>query len=1133
MDLDQFVGWYPDQFEPGAAYNLATKKEFYDYHATPSEPGHKPGTAFKHQENFARLIESGVVSRILNIDETGTGKTCKFGYAAERVKQLLQLGDLRGKYKKAVVLVPGRILRDEIANQLVCSCTQGVYDIAATSTATTDQGIRKVITTNLAVFYQIETYGKFANQVINNFASEEALIEEFSNTIFLCDEIHSLNIIKAGGNNPVDSGKWNTKPAERTIKTFQEFVEKKALLQQQEKGRGVANKNTDIYSLLWLLFHKIRNSVVILSSATPAINNINELTPVCNLLLPEERQINFDLSRASEEDLVPYFNGLFTFTRALDTGIDVIDAGDVIDQTFTLDGREYSSRKKVFYTQLSEFHSDAYRRALNAEGANFKIEIRQLAKGVFPDGTSGGVPSYRKGSGTFGEWILSPEENKYRFSPKMLTALSEEGALDKYFGPIANAIRISISEPGGAFYYFEYAYGIGAILGGLLAEYIYNTEYRTEGASRAERFAPESSVIAGTSKIPKLCSSRSGGEQKIKISKRFRYAIITNETPQRQIEHILALRNHPDNVNGEYLALVFGSPISRDGININGLADIHIMFPAWTAASEYQAKSRGIRAKSHEERLRVDRENMREQGFSEEEIQEHRPSVRVFHHAGLLDDGELTEDTRYYINAEKKDIVISRVMRIAKQCAIDYYLNKKRNIRKPEDHYVPWGLDANGEPVEYPEDLDGQEGSDVSTYDIYYAKAEIDNIIAHIRMRFKQKYLYTLDRICESLPEHRRKLVVSAVVQLIENRQIITDKYGFAHYLVLMNNYLAITRDYPVKPFNYTGAISTGLTTTTLRTLASIAKEYINKITEDKAETILEGESLDVNELVKLDNEATAKLIETAISKRWYLQEESPLADQILDHYASSLDWVYYPTTLINQYSDYYESRMNPTGAGARAKTKYDPKKVFPYIDEGDGEVFAYHVMLTRPNTSDSAYNLNAWLRLPLGTIRMMSLSTGEWRNAEPEEEAALRSHAVDKYNQKRLSITTFSGKYSTKTKKLFIVNIAEEKRKYGTTGAKDHRTSFRGHVCETYHVEHISKLLTLLGLDADDFAGNTVYSPIEADFSILSDLTEDQLQEFYKWYGLIKGARRYNKAQACGIIHDELKDRDLIEVID
>lgn len=1090
--LDRLVGTYPYQTDPEASYLIATKKEFYDYHATPTEPNHKPGTPFKHQENFARLVESGVVDRVVVLDDTGTGKTCKVVTTAERLQSLINLGDVRGKIKKCIILVPSMILKEEITNQLVCSCTGGKYDIAASSKAVTSQGIRKVITQNISVYYQVETYGKFANKLIKENTTDDDIVKKYSNVMFYCDEIHKLNIVNAGQ-------KWNAKAVkfDPTIKSFTDFKG----VEFHEIGQ--ARTNSQIYMLLWLLFHRIQNSIVILGSATPAINNSNELSPVYNLILNEDRQIppDSDLNAASDEDIAKYLVGMSSYTKALDTGIDVINEGESMEVEYN--GVVYPSNKKLFYTELSPFHSKKYieLETRKVEGNKFMAELRQIAKGIFPDGSTGGNPARKGGRDSFDRWINTRNPNEYEFTSEMISALNKtyDGikGVDYFFGPIATSIRLSIDEPGGTFIYCEYMFGIGAVLVGLLVEYIYNTEYKQPGDKPAERYAPVIKKGRTPKKVlgTKLCKTASGGLNPITETKRFRYAILTSETPNRQIEYILNLRNHPDNVNGEYLNFIVGSPISRDGININNLSAINILMPSWTEASEYQARSRGIRAKSHEVRLELDREMMRQQGYSEDEIAEYRPQVKIYNHASLLSGGAHTRDYQYYARSEIKNIKIQRVLRIAKLTSIDYYLNLLRNQRGVTEPMYPYSFDYDGQLIQMDNVLPAEaKGSDISTYDIYYSKAEQDLIIRHIKQMFLHQYSYTLDYVIDTLAEHRRELVIKTITRWIKSKNQIHDRYGFPHYLVMINNKLCLTRDYPVDPFNYSASVSNGLIVTTIRSLSNIATQIQTKKQIERVKEMVDTGILD--DIDNLNNESASRLLEDTIIDYYINGNTSEVNQNILIKFERAYNSIPYPVTTIENVIKQRDNRVKQKGPGPKYKNPTKSEIKVDYAgDNVDETPYYYHLMLSKPTNN---YSLNAWLRNPQGIIRIMDTETGEWRDADDNEHAAFKSHAVMTYHAERNTdlpiIVRIEGQ------KIKIQNLMAE-RKWGDN--INGRKTYGGRVCSSWSIAYLCLFMAVSDLDPNDYVDSII--PQSRSYSTNSDidlsvLTEEQLDYYYGW---------------------------------
>ena len=176
-----------------------------------------------------------------------------------------------------------------------------------------------------------------------------------------------------------------------------------------------------------------KRSKKILSTATPAINEPQEIGYLMNLILPLNGELpasydyrnapandirvlfprlprninpktasreqmatyfvgqipsNFDFNTATIEDLEPYFRGRVGFVRASDTGTVTRNMGEQQTEKLVIDGIEYESRAILYTSAMSDFQSEAYDRAANGSGRKDDLRgaERQAGNFVFPDG---------------------------------------------------------------------------------------------------------------------------------------------------------------------------------------------------------------------------------------------------------------------------------------------------------------------------------------------------------------------------------------------------------------------------------------------------------------------------------------------------------------------------------------------------------------------------------------------------------------------------------------------------------------------------------------------------------------------------------------------------------------------------
>ena len=82
----------------------------------------------------------------------------------------------------------------------------------------------------------------------------------------------------------------------------------------------------------------MKRSKIILGTATPMINDVNEIAPLMNLLLPADQQMptNWNYENVSLDQLEPFFRGKVSYVRGLDTGAQVIYEGSKMNKSYTI-----------------------------------------------------------------------------------------------------------------------------------------------------------------------------------------------------------------------------------------------------------------------------------------------------------------------------------------------------------------------------------------------------------------------------------------------------------------------------------------------------------------------------------------------------------------------------------------------------------------------------------------------------------------------------------------------------------------------------------------------------------------------------------------------------------------------------
>ena len=628
IQLEDLLASYPDINSNNMPENIqnqvTSKYEFKELASSPTEPRPGIGEFFKHQEFIGRYMIWA--DRLLMIHQTGTGKSCAVVRCAEYYKRMSNKG---GHITQAIILVKGPSLRREFQRQIVCACTAGDYITALVQRSGEEETRRRNITREINKWYTISTYVTFVmdlseeiddpvqrdakgkpKKIYRTKVSDDEIIRRFSNSFIYVDEVHNLAL--------------DDENISKTKKTF-------------------------VYEQLWRIFHLIQRSKVILGSATPMINQANEIGSVMNLILPGKLTLppDFDYRTAQKADYLeyfdglqfppefqyttatldtyePYFRGRVSYVRALDTGAVVTypPGSRPVSGTTTMVDENGQTREVEFQTivyptemifedlpdgrQVGQAigYLDAYMRRLALdERSSFNHPLRQASVFVFPDNSYGtvGFDAYtRPLDFKVVEGKQVPKENEnYQARPELQEYLlasddpADPSANLRILSSVFAAIIDHCEKPnsGNCFVYSDYV-EFGAILLGLAFQ-----------ARGYEKFDEATSIFSVDKKLGPVCPSKGEGvirtlkEQFSKPKKR--YTLLTAKMVESHFDPIMEAFNSYENRHGDIIKVLIGSPKARDGINLANVLQIHISTAGWTPSATYQAMSRAIRATSH------------------------------------------------------------------------------------------------------------------------------------------------------------------------------------------------------------------------------------------------------------------------------------------------------------------------------------------------------------------------------------------------------------------------------------------------------------------------------------------------------------------------------------------------------
>lgn len=806
VNFEDFIPTYPEDSNPDIQHLITVKNEFLEVAGTVKEAVPKRGQYYKHQKALFRYMLYH--DRMLNIQETGTGKTCSLVAIAEYYNKFKESKEIRHVY----VLEKGSTTIDEFKKQIACKCTpeDNEYITKKVTDITLQERHRKGnLTRSLNKWYTVKSYGVFASEIEKRKLTDEQLEREFSGCIFFVDEAHNLS---------------EDKSVKRREKETQEKNEDEV---KQEKEKR------NIYDTLWRLFHVVKRSKIILGTATPMINEVDEIAPLMNLILPIDQQMpteGWNYQNVTLEQLEPFFRGKVSYVRGLDTSAQVIYQGDAMDHTYQLEipkegqkvpflamvrdksGKVLSSpvqpklemEKKEFQSQsiikrvvMSKFQKRGYDRAAGEDSSGdvskkeaqaFKFYERSAASFVFPDlSYAGDFTSAKAGAleNRAGKFI-KPEKtadgkrkpNSYKLEKTFKDQISVMENLRELSAKYAFIIENELKEEnfGNAFCFSELVTGSGVILFGKILEEYGFSKYKESSSVFQTKSSKTISICSGDSDAKSLKST---------FQKGLRYGILSKDMSDGEQSSLLELFNSYENRNGEYCKILLGTPIARDGINVFNVRRGYLMTPMWHPSGMHQALSRFIRSTSHEMLVNDERKRLESIGMD--------PSmatiiVKIYKMAAVTSPSDQTSvDLQLYQITERKDIHIRRMMRFLKQCAFDCPIHYGRNVR-------PGDIDGSA-TCDYMEckyycfpsgDTNKISPGEVEfdTYDILYSDEVVQVCRDEIIRLMKTKTSVSIGYLYSYFKDlYKKKFVNAAVDSIINDKLSVRDRFGYTSFL--------------------------------------------------------------------------------------------------------------------------------------------------------------------------------------------------------------------------------------------------------------------------------------------------------------------------------------------------------------
>lgn len=378
--------------------------------------------------------------------------------------------------------------------------------------------------------------------------------------------------------------------------------------------------NNENYFVFLKALQKSYNYKLILLTATPMFDSVSEIFEIANLLNCSEDKkfllpirndlVSEKLISKTDTSSEIVSNSVYFVT---DKGISLLKDRLRGKVSFLESNSEFFPKKifkgsklqggqlKVFKTGMSDLQKNIYRSVLNSDEKDILFKkTSDISTIVYPDSSYG-----------------------------------KEGFL-KYSKKASEVFDISKLP----FYSPKLHFIVSDCLTGEGKRFIYSNYVNNGGTELVE-------AVLQTNGINNY-SSRSKG---------IKYYSIKESTSVRRRKEILNIFNSKENINGELIKIIIGSPVLSEGVSFKNVRAVHILEPHWNLSRIDQVIGRSARLFSHSS-LPVSKRN-----------------VNIYLHCSV-DEKDNSIDLLKYRVSEKKDIAISKVILLLKEIAIDCSFNK-------------------------------------------------------------------------------------------------------------------------------------------------------------------------------------------------------------------------------------------------------------------------------------------------------------------------------------------------------------------------------------------------------------------------------------------------------------------------
>ncbi len=631
--------YYPDIKDDDFNLNIYRKLEFNRNKSKPLRDNSFESYVKKEDKRFEKSPTQKFVKNfispftpyngILLFHEVGVGKTCAALGIAEGFRDYLSLSN-----KKILVLTPSETLigswKNEILN-IEKEIQRHDNNYSHNSQCTGERYIREIANPNyedknrfkrqankvINKYYEFMGYQKLANTIkkaiTKNIAGRNRYVqqiitdyirERFSNTVIIMDEVHETRIS-------------DNKEKDKLVVPWLEMIARYAV-----------------------------NTKIILLTATPMYNISSEIVWLINLLLLNDKRAPIEEHKLFKkngiefisDDVKQYFieksQGYISYVRGEDPisfPIKIEPKGSsfpnaefkVIKGKLVQIGEDEKTKIKTYPSPMSMWQfrhfSKYYSTSILSiddveEKTGFPVKAVQASNIIFPNphSTMDDIKSGDISKTAFDRCFIKSKK-KYSIADELITenkSFLHRDNIGQYSSKFKTVIDSIINSEGIVFVFSDYLIQGVLTLAMALEENGFNRiEYKNKEIV-------ENNLLTNTNK-DSFCSINNKyksdlDKNEIHSFKQAKYILLEGSTPKTELNQLVKeVRGEglESNNNGEYIKVILGSEVVKQGISFKNVREVHILEPWFHLNEMKQAQGRAVRRDSHKD-LPIEKRNV-------------------------------------------------------------------------------------------------------------------------------------------------------------------------------------------------------------------------------------------------------------------------------------------------------------------------------------------------------------------------------------------------------------------------------------------------------------------------------------------------------------------------------------------